>query len=248
MDADSRKSHAILDLASRYLKAKKIRLLTPEIQCLHTPIKLLEIGTGSGGIAHYFATQTSNQYQVSAVDVQDSRMICDSYDFYLVNDIHLPFADNSFDLIISNHVIEHVGAQENQRLHLQEIYRVLKPSGMVYLAVPNRWMLIEPHYKLIFLSWLPKSYRNSYLYWRRGVDIYDCEPLELKELEAMLRELKFKYSNRSVDALFLTIELEMKGKVIAFLLRLIPAWIYFLFRPVIPTLIFTFRKIEDVVE
>lgn len=244
MDSGSRKSHAILDLASRHLKAKKIQLLTHEIQCLHAPIKLLEIGTGSGGIAHYFATQTSGQYQVSAVDVKDSRIIFEGYNFYLVNDINLPFADHSFDLVISNHVIEHVGKKDNQSLHLQEIYRVLKPSGMAYLAVPNRWMLIEPHYKLIFLSWLPKSYRNSYLRWRRGVDFYDCEPLELKELEAMLSKQKFKYSNKSVDALFLTIDLEMKGKTTAFLLRLIPAWIYFLFRSVIPTLIFTFRKSE----
>lgn len=44
------------------------------------------------------------------------------------------FADQSFDTIVSFQVIEHI---ENDRLFLQEIYRVLKPGGKAIISTPN---------------------------------------------------------------------------------------------------------------
>lgn len=44
------------------------------------------------------------------------------------------FADNSFDTIVSFQVIEHI---ENDRLFLQEIYRMLKPGGKAIISTPN---------------------------------------------------------------------------------------------------------------
>jgi len=49
-------------------------------------------------------------------------------------DIHaMPFADNTFDVLLCNHVLEHV-ADDFQAV--REIYRVLKPSGWAILQVP----------------------------------------------------------------------------------------------------------------
>ncbi|MGP1362342.1 MAG: class I SAM-dependent methyltransferase [Bacteroides sp.] len=45
----------------------------------------------------------------------------------------LPFADNSFDLILCNHVLEHI---PNDRLAMRELYRVLAPRGVALLLVP----------------------------------------------------------------------------------------------------------------
>jgi 2-polyprenyl-3-methyl-5-hydroxy-6-metoxy-1,4-benzoquinol methylase len=42
--------------------------------------------------------------------------------------------DNSFDTVISFQVIEHI---ENDRLYLEEIYRVLKPGGKAIISTPN---------------------------------------------------------------------------------------------------------------
>ena len=47
----------------------------------------------------------------------------------------LPFDDASMDVVLTHHVIEHV---DNQRLHLEEIRRVLRADGFAYLATPNR--------------------------------------------------------------------------------------------------------------
>ncbi len=45
----------------------------------------------------------------------------------------LPEADNSFDLVLCSHVLEHI---PDDKKALQEIYRVLKPSGKAILLVP----------------------------------------------------------------------------------------------------------------
>ncbi|MDZ4378805.1 MAG: hypothetical protein U0973_11700 [Xanthomonadaceae bacterium] len=74
----SRLGHAVLDARGRAAKARKIeRLLElgPTSQTIH----LLEIGTGSGGIAHYFGTHDTLNCQVEAVDVTDTRQISDGF-------------------------------------------------------------------------------------------------------------------------------------------------------------------------
>jgi SAM-dependent methyltransferase len=46
---------------------------------------------------------------------------------------------------------------------LDEVWRVLKPGGICYLAVPNRYWPMEPHYRLLLLSWMPRSLANCYV-------------------------------------------------------------------------------------
>jgi SAM-dependent methyltransferase len=49
-------------------------------------------------------------------------------------DIHqMPFADNQFDVVLCNHVLEHV---DNDIQAMAEIARVLKPGGWAILQVP----------------------------------------------------------------------------------------------------------------
>ena len=49
-------------------------------------------------------------------------------------DIHqMPFGDRTFDVVLCNHVLEHV---ENDIRAMEEIHRVLKPGGFAILQVP----------------------------------------------------------------------------------------------------------------
>lgn len=206
MDSN-RKSHAPLDLESRHLKALKIaRILALEES--GNDLRILEIGAGSGGISHYLDRIGRGRFRIDAVDVRDERVVQEGYRFQLVEGTILPFPDAEFDVVISNHVIEHVGERADQKAHLREIRRVLKSSGRGYIAVPNRWMLVEPHYRLPFLSWLPRSLRSPYLRFCRKGSFYDCEPLELGELEGLLKESGFSYRNECMAAMRLMQELE----------------------------------------
>lgn len=232
-----RQPHAVLDVASRRHKALKIERLLG-LGDRAGPLRLLEVGTGSGVIAHYFATHPTLRCEVDAVDVRDNRMLSDGYRFRLVEGTALPFADRAFDVVLTNHVIEHVGDENAQRRHLDEVRRVLRPGGVGYLAVPNRWMLVEPHYKLAFLSWLPRSWRSPYLRAMRKGDFYDCEPLQMTQLERLLDGAGFAHENLCIDALRETFEIERPRGTAAWLLRKTPDAAIAPFRRIIPTLIY----------
>jgi len=235
-----RQGHAVLDLGSRAAKAKKIEVLLGLAP--GSPLRLLEVGTGSGGIAHYFGAHPVLDIDVEAVDVQDARQIFEGYRFTRVDGVELPFPDEYFDVVISNHVIEHVGDAAVQAAHLAELRRVLRPDGVGYLAVPNRWMLIEPHYRLVFLSWLPHSWRTPYLKFSGKGQHYDCEPLEMRQLERMLSFSGLAHDNLCVKAWRVTFEIERADGVGGQLLSMLPDKFLGLLRPIIPTLIYRIQR------
>lgn len=239
----ARQPHAVLDLNSRNAKALKIERLLG-LAGWSRPMRLLEIGTGSGGIAHYFANHDVLQCEVAAVDVVDNRRVNGGYDFRLVQGVALPFPDASFDVVISNHVIEHVGDAEMQARHLTEIRRVMKLDGIGYLAVPNRWMLMEPHYRLMFLSWWPSAWRTPYLRLMRKGTFYDCEPLRMRQLERMLAATGFRYRNLCIEALRATFEIERSGSFSARMLSRTPDAFLAPLRRFIPTLIYRIERVS----
>lgn len=232
-----RKPHAVLDLNSRKQKALKIERLLGLCE-RRQPFKLLEVGTGSGGIAHYFATHPNIRCDVTAVDVLDQRVVKDGFDFVLVQNTDLPFADGLFDVVISNHVIEHVGNLKEQKNHLREMRRVMNTEGIAYLATPNRWMLMEPHYRLPFLSWLPPSLRHVYVRWAKRGRHYDCEPLTLNVLERCIKDAGFYYKNLSEAAVDEMLRTEICLGIKAWMLRKMPRSTFSKLDFIIPTLVY----------
>jgi len=230
----------VLDVESRRLKAIKIERLL-DLAARPQPMRMLEIGTGSGGIAHYFATHARLKIQVDAVDIVDNRLVDESYRFQLVSGTALPFADRTFDIVLTNHVIEHVGDQAAQLAHLGEIRRVLRADGIGYLAVPNRWRFVEPHYRLALLSWWPHGWRSFYLRIFRDAAFYDCEPLSSKQVEDLLGKSGFTFSGLLVRAVRQTLELEYPdGSALRRLFDRLPDACIAAFAPIIPTLIYRF--------
>lgn len=138
---------SILD---RERKAIKIRTILREVREKDVSNEvILDIGTGSGAIASYFGDLSRF---VTSVDIEDMRTVHGRFEFKRIQGETLPFPDEAFDIVISNHVIEHLAHQYG---HVAEISRILKPDGIAYLATPNRLWPWEFHYRLPLLHYLP---------------------------------------------------------------------------------------------
>ncbi len=236
--------HAVLDLPSRRLKAQKI-VDVLGLSSGPTRMRVLEVGCGSGGIANYLGTLEGSPFEVDAVDVEDNRLIHAGYRFTQVSSVALPFADASFDVVISNHVIEHVGDTYAQVHHLREIRRVLRRGGAGYLAVPNRWQLIEPHFRLPFLSWLPERWRTPYLRAARRGELYDCRPVTRGELEALFGHGGLVHENACVHALRSMMAIEgRRWSMQRWLLGLVPDRVLWSLRSACPTHVYRFWRDE----
>jgi SAM-dependent methyltransferase len=234
--APGRQTHAYLDIAHRRRKAEKIvRIL--EMNRSLRGLTALEVGAGSGVITAALAERVGSQGQVTAVDRVDQRVMCDGYQFVPVTGVQLPFPARSFDVVVSNHVLEHVGGHTEQLAHLTEIARVLRPDGLAYLAVPNRWTLREPHFGLWFLSWLPRSLRSPYLRARRRGACYDCEPPGPRRIRSLIRLAGLCFQDVAAPALRLMVQIETPW-IVSDVVRTLPDFVLKTCSPVYPTMTF----------
>ena len=237
-----RASHASLDLAVRERKAAKVRALLSEVVDLEGA-RVLEVGTGSGAIAASLVEAVGPLGQVDAVDVVDERVVTDGVRFTRVEGTAVPFEDAAFDVVISNHVIEHVGDRSEQLRHLRELRRVLRPGGWAYLAMPNRWRVVEPHFKLPLLSWLPEGLRSRYVRLAGRGERYDSDPMSRRELAALLAEAGFEVHDRTFEAMRIVRRVESPGRL-ARLALAVPPRLARLGRPLVPTEIVLLREPE----
>lgn len=97
------------------------------------------------------------------------------------------FPSESFDVVVCNHVYEHVPDAEKL---FDEIFRLLKRGGICYFSAGNKYMIMEPHYKLPFLSWLPAPLANRYLKWKRGVEVYSEMHFSYWDLKRKLKRFR----------------------------------------------------------
>lgn len=218
----------------RDLKAKKIKTVLEE--CLGKPLigrKILDIGCGNGEIADFLRHMGN---EVTCVDIEDQRLDDNQCEFLPVDSELLPFSAHSFDIVLSNHVIEHVS---HHILHLSEISRVLTPRGVCYLATPNRYFIYDAHYKVFFLHWLPYS---LFLWVLKKLGKYQ-EPLQLLgylRLRSLLK--RFFRVREFTDKVIKYPERYSSGKLIPGYLS---ACYVSVFNIISPTMIFICKKTES---
>lgn len=156
------------DIDRRKLKAQKIEHLVGGVAGLD----VLDLGAGSGLLSRYFTDRGAN---VTAADRDAATFVADCPFFQVEGE--LPFGPESFDLVVFNHVIEHVGEIDEQRKILSEIAAILRPGGRLYLAAPTKWALIEPHFRIPLLGAMPRSLANAVVKAFGKGNYYDCFPL-----------------------------------------------------------------------
>ncbi|MEQ8239368.1 MAG: class I SAM-dependent methyltransferase [Cyclobacteriaceae bacterium] len=115
----------------------------------------------------------------------------------------------SFDTIVSFQVIEHI---KNDRLFLEEIYRLLKPGGTALLSTPNIKMTLSRN------PWHEREYTNEEL-TTLASEIFD--EVEMKGIAGNNRVMEYHERNRaSVNKIMRFDFLKLEHKLPASLLKL----------------------------
>lgn len=243
LDYSKKFAKYMYDENSRVLKAKRILLVFKEILNNDlTKLNCLEIGSSTGMITYflsdYFSEIIGIDIDKPALDFARKNYIKNNIKYFYMDGTQTIFPDNYFDTIVCHHTYEHVA--EPQKL-INEIYRLLKKDGVCFFGAPNRLMIIESHYNLPFLSWLPRPassfilriYKNEKYYYEIMYSIYGLKKL-LKDFYIIDYTLK---AIKNPDKYFITSNI----KLINFL-KYFPNFILKLVYLFIPEYIFILKK------
>jgi ubiquinone/menaquinone biosynthesis C-methylase UbiE len=160
---------AMRDEQARRRKAAKIlavlgHVLGSSDDAPLTGLTVADIGCSQGYIADELALAGATRVYGVDIDVPGLAVAHDRFGervrFVCAAGERLPFADSSLDVAVLNHIYEHVVDADAV---IADLRRVLKPDGVLYLGLGNRLGVIEPHYRLPFLSYLPPRAADRYV-------------------------------------------------------------------------------------
>jgi predicted SAM-dependent methyltransferase len=146
-------------LGNRF-RNRRFEFVSRQILSLPKPVKILDVGgtekfwknrgfVGKDGIQIFIINLV--EYPTEHPNIRS--IIGDATNLSM-------FADNEFDFVFSNSVIEHLYTFENQKKMAMEIIRV----GNYHLVqTPNRYFFIEPHFVFPFFQFLPKEMQTFIL-------------------------------------------------------------------------------------
>lgn len=145
---------------------------------------VLEIGCQNGAwlvsLAQSGARPTGIDVVASSIEAATCRASCwgVEVDARVGDACNLEFESESFDIVATSDVIEHVPDKEAM---VRECMRVLRPQGLLMISAPQRFSVkhfrADPHYQYAGVSVLPASVVSWYLTTFRGEPVYEVETL-----------------------------------------------------------------------
>jgi ubiquinone/menaquinone biosynthesis C-methylase UbiE len=240
-------SPILLDITHKQPKVDKVLAILRDNGALENPQGIaIDIGCSIGFFASaltpFFSTVFGLDIDVNALGEAQKlpENAIDNLEFLTADSLNLPFEDNSVDLILCNHTYEHVPDAD---ILFSEIQRVLKPGGRCYLGAASRLILVEPHYHLLFLSWLPKPLAHKYMQvMGKGDEYYEM----LRTYWGIKRMIKaFDVTDYTLQVLknpatFGARDMIPEGSWI----EKTPTFLWRMIYPLLPTYIFILKKVS----
>lgn len=105
---------------------------------------VLDLGCGTGRNISFVKETVKNDYEffgidysVACIDYAKSQYGKIGVEYLQHNGKQLPFPSESFDFLVSSHVLEHI-SKEDADTYVDEISRVLRKGGIAIIGTPNR--------------------------------------------------------------------------------------------------------------
>lgn len=168
---DKWKSHYLSEYERGRSVMELLRSYAPDVQGL----RVLDVGCGDAGVPIAFAEAGAEAHGIEPFEPSVTRGRVRAEEHGVQVDLRtgvgesLPYEPASFDLVLLDNVLEHV--QDRERT-LDEIQRVLRPGGILYLVTPKPFALhslvSDPHYAMAGLVLMPRSLQKWYFERVRG--------------------------------------------------------------------------------
>jgi hypothetical protein len=147
---------SIFRLVSPFFRRRRMKAFLERLKP-ETGDRILDVGGypefwAESGIESFITVLNVHPVAAPVSNFQITTVIGDGTD--------LKYADNSFDIVFSNSVIEHLGTLEQQQRLASECARVGK---RMWIQTPARSFPIEPHFLTPLIHYFPKSWQKELL-------------------------------------------------------------------------------------
>lgn len=142
--------HKIYNIFMKHFRPRRAKYIADKFPLLFES-KSSVLDVGGGGYPWDILKPVA---QVTILNVRRPHSVpADSkWNFVEGDGTKLQYPDQTFDLVFSNSVIEHVGDWVAQKAFASEMLRV---GRKVYCQTPNKWFPVEPHFITLFIHCLP---------------------------------------------------------------------------------------------
>jgi ubiquinone/menaquinone biosynthesis C-methylase UbiE len=129
---DLQRYYETANLIIRYIEKKRIRLVRKMLSASEGDM-VLEVGCGAGNVLEKMRGRLVG-LDISERMLKKCKLRLKEASLIRADAESLPFSDKSFDKIIASELLEHTRRPD---LVLKEIERVMKPSGLAAVTIPN---------------------------------------------------------------------------------------------------------------
>jgi hypothetical protein len=134
------------------MRRNRCELFKDDLLALPIPVRVLDAG-GTESFWEQIGLADQPSLEITLLNLQYGTTKRSNFDSIQGDARDLSqFSDSSFDFVVSNSVIEHVGTQQDKLRMANEIRRVAK---RYFVQTPNFWFPFEPHFLFPGFQFLP---------------------------------------------------------------------------------------------
>ena len=206
---------------------------------LKANMKILEVGCGNGRLWRKNIRKIKNYLDITLTDIEDKMIEAtkeelwdkkEMFKFDVVDVCNLPYENESFDVIIANHMLYHVKDIEKG---LEEIYRVLKDDGSLFISTvgqdhlkelklmiedidlgktKEQWSFLDRFNLESGFEKLNKSFKDVYRYkYDDNLFVTEIEPI-VSYIHSMENSESLVFEGKKLNALKKVLKEEIKAK------------------------------------